>query len=80
VQRAVAELQALPTGARNLIEPVPSLQPAALQVAVAIIEFSRLRPGGPQQEAIVRQLVSDAKRWSKQRGVRRSIMAWAATA
>ena len=80
VRRAIGDLQALPVRARNLIEPVPLLQPAALQVAVAIIEFGRQKPGGPQQQEIIRQQIIEAKKWSKQRGVRRAIMARAATA
>jgi nucleoside 2-deoxyribosyltransferase len=74
VQRAIAELQALPIAARNLIDTVPLLQPIALQVAVTIIEFSRLKPGDPRQQAIVQQLVRDSKKWSSQRGIRQAII------
>jgi hypothetical protein len=74
VQRAVAVFQALPVVARNLIEAEPVLQPIALQVVVAIIEFSKLKKGDPKQTAIVRQLVGDAKKWSKQRGVKSAIL------
>jgi nucleoside 2-deoxyribosyltransferase len=74
VQRAVAELQALPVAARNLIEAVPLLQPFALELVVTIIEFSRLKPGDPRQQTIVQQLISDSKRWNKQRGVRQAII------
>jgi len=74
VIRANTELQALPVAARNLIEAEKLLQPIALRVAVTIIEFSRLEKGGPKQLAIIRQLISDSKKWSKQRGVRKAII------
>lgn len=75
VERATAELQALPAAARNLIEDIRLLQPSALQVVVPGIEFSRLKTGDPRQQAIVLQLIKDAKQWSGQRGVRRAIVA-----
>jgi nucleoside 2-deoxyribosyltransferase len=74
VQRAVAELQALPIAVRNLIETVPLLQPIALEVVVTVIEFSRLKPGDPRQQAIIQQLIGDSKKWTKQRGVRQAII------
>jgi hypothetical protein len=80
VERAVAELKALPSAARNLIESVPSLQPIALQVVVTIIEFSRLRTTDPGQQSIVQQLVSEAKRWSKKPGIRPAIIKNSVTA
>jgi hypothetical protein len=79
-QRALADLQALPSATRALIEDVPSLQPIALRVVVGIIEFSRLKSGDPRQQGIVEQLISDGKKWSKQRGVRRAILGNSVTA
>lgn len=74
VAKALTTFQSLPSAMRDLIEAEPRLQQSALEVVVTIIEFSRLKPGDPRQKTIIKQLISDSKKWSKKPGIRKAIL------
>jgi hypothetical protein len=72
---AAKTLSAIPAAQLAILEPISSLQPMSLQLLLAIIEFSKLRPNQKaKQRTLFQNQIAALQAWAATTGVRDAIL------